>query len=272
MTMNLAAAPRTTGIAEMAGMKELWNETLGDPRLCIAVVDGPVDETHPSLASANLTRIAPAASHASAVGPAAQHGTHIASIIFGQHDGPIVGIAPSCRGLILPIFADGPDGSLAPCSQVDLARAILLATEHGAHVINISSGQFEPSGEAHPLLADAVRHCVNSNVLVVAAAGNEGCECLHVPGALPSVLVVGAMDADGVPLAFSNWGERYRTQGVLAPGENVTGASLDGGTVMNTGTSYATPIVAGVAALLLSLQIKQGYMPVRASGARCSDP
>ena len=50
---------------------------------------------------------------------------------------------------------------------------------------------------ADPLLADVVRQCARQGVLIVAAAGNEGCACLHVPAALESVLAVGAMDAAG---------------------------------------------------------------------------
>ncbi len=84
-------------------------------------------------------------------------------------------------------------------------------------MINVSGGQFSPSGTAHPILADAVRACAASGVLIVAAAGNQGCDCLHIPGALPSVLAVGAMDAGGNPLPFSNWGDVYESQGILAP-------------------------------------------------------
>jgi len=246
---------------EIPGIKELWAESLGDPRVCIAVLDGPVDLSHPSLATANLRQLGTLVSGIANQGAASQHGTHIASVIFGQHDGPVKGIAPLCRGLIVPVFRDGLDGSLAPSSQLDLARAITQAVQEGAQVINISGGEFAPTGTAHPLLADAVQSCVNNGILIVAAAGNEGCDCLHIPGALPSVLVVGAMDSEGLPLDFSNWGQRYQNQGVIAPGESILGATSGGGTVTNSGTSYATPIVSGIAALLLSLQFKRGQGP-----------
>ena len=240
------------------GVRQLWAETLGDPRVRIAILDGPVDQSHPSLANANLTRLPLVGAGSAAKGPAARHGTHVASLIFGQHDGPVLGIAPRCHGVIVPIFGDGPAGALAPCSQLDLARAILQALEVGADVINISGGQLEPSGEAQPVLAEAVHQCAQSNVLVVAAAGNEGCDCLHVPGAITSVLAVGAMDSEGQPLQCSNWGERYRRQGVLAPGERLLGAAPGGGTVTSSGTSAATAFVSGVAGLLLSLQLARG--------------
>src|SRR5262249_13130140 len=144
---------------------------------------------------------------------------------------------------------------------LDLARAITQAVEHGAHVINISGGQFSPSGTAHPLLADVVRACARRGVLIVAAVGNDGCAGLHGPAALDSVLAVGAMDARGEPLGSSNWGGSYGIQGILAPGVGILGAQPGGTIAGATGTSYATALVSGVAGLLVSLQRKRGRPP-----------
>lgn len=248
-------------VTEIPGLNELWAETVGDGDIYVAILDGPVDRTHPSLAAANLTLVETLVTNAAGQGAAAMHGTHVASIIFGQHDSPVKGIAPGCRGLIVPIFQNRPDGSIAPCSQVDLARAITQAVQAGAHIINISGGEKSLSGTADPILADAIQACADNDVLIVAAAGNEGCECLYIPGASPSVLAVGAMDAQGQPLPFSNWGDEYRSQGVLAFGQDILGAVPGGGTARQSGTSYATPFVSGIVALLLSLQKKLGLEP-----------
>lgn len=244
------------------GLQSLWEETFGDPSIKIAVIDGPVDITHSALASAQL-EIQPTHLFGSGndFGKATQHGTHVASIIFGQHNKEVKGIAPACSGLILPVFKDDPNGEVLPCSQVDLARSILQAATAGAQVINISGGEFSASGAANTLLANAIEYCRKQQILVVAAAGNDGCACLHIPGATPSVLAVGAMDKEGAPLAFSNWGGIYRNQGILAPGENIVGATISGGLERRTGTSYATPIIAGIGALLMSLQKKKGLKP-----------
>jgi cyanobactin maturation PatA/PatG family protease len=186
------------------------------------------------------------------------HGTHVASIIFGQHNSSeLRGIAPQCRGLIVPIFGDNN----RKLSQLDLARAIEQAVNAGAHIINVSAGQLTDNGEAEGWLDRAVQLCKDHNVLIVAAAGNDGCECLHVPASLPTVLAVGAMNDQGKPIDFSNWGEKYQNQGILAPGENILGAKPGGGTQKLSGTSFATPIVSGVAALLLSLQVQRGEKP-----------
>lgn len=247
---------------QVAGLPQLWAETLGDPAITVAVLDGPVDLAHPCFAGADLTQTPTlVSSTADPNGIATAHGTHLASVLFGQPGSPVHGLAPRCRGLLLPVYADSHNGSAISCSQVDLARAITQAVAAGAHVINISGGEITPSGAATPLLAKAVQLCADNNILIVAAAGNEGCECLHVPAALPLVLTVGAMDDQGVPLDFSNWGAAYRAQGVLAPGAAVLGAAPGGGTIARRGTSFATPLVTGAVALLLSLQRQLGRTP-----------
>jgi cyanobactin maturation PatA/PatG family protease len=229
--------------------------------VCVAILDGPVDQSHPSLRGVNLRQLVGLVSSACDDGPACRHGTHVASLIFGRHDGPVKGIAPGCRGILVPIFESVGADSFRSCSQLDLARAITQAVLHGAQVINVSSGQFSPSGTAHPLLADVVRDCVRRGVLIVAAAGNQGRDCPHVPAALDSVLAVGAQGAGCKPPDRGDGGDRSRTQIVLAPGEHVLGARPGGGTERASGSSSAAALVSGLAALLLSLQVKRGQRP-----------
>ncbi|MDM3856384.1 MAG: PatA/PatG family cyanobactin maturation protease [Aphanizomenon gracile PMC649.10] len=240
-------------------IQELWNLTQGDSQICVAILDGLVDQSHNCFNAANLTRLPTLIQgEATANGSMSGHGTHVASIIFGQHNSSeLRGIAPQCRGLIVPIFGDNN----RKLSQLDLARAIEQAVNAGAHIINVSAGQLTDNGEAEGWLDRAVQLCKDHNVLIVAAAGNDGCECLHVPASLPTVLAVGAMNDQGKPIDFSNWGESYQNQGILAPGENILGAKPGGGAQKLSGTSFATPIVSGVAALLLSLQVQRGETP-----------
>jgi len=194
-------------------------------------------------------------------GAASRHGTHVASEIFGQIGSPVEGIAPHCHAIFIPVFADGPAGEFLNCTQLDLARAISRAAQEGAHVINVSGGQPSHSDEPEPLLADVLTDCAKRNILVVAAAGNDGCECLHIPAAAASVLSVGAMDANGDPSPISNWGPAYQQRGILAPGERIPGAVPGGGIAYQSGTSFAAPIIAGVAGLLLSVQKQLGRTP-----------
>jgi cyanobactin maturation PatA/PatG family protease len=255
-------------IPQQLELEPLWAESTGDSRICVAVLDGPVDTSHPCFKGANISVLETLIPNLVDDGLASMHGTHVASVLFGQHSGAVRGVAPGCRGLIIPVFNSGVSksengalSSVRPCSQLDLARAITQAVASGANIINISGGQLDPSGQAHPLLADAVRMCADNGVLIVAAAGNDGCDCLHIPAGEPSVLVVGAMDSKGSPMDFSNWGRSYAGRGILAPGENILGAVPRGDTAARTGTSFATPIVSGAVALLLSIQIKRGQKP-----------
>src|SRR5216683_2976489 len=248
-------------LLEDLGIRQVWEETLGDPRIRVVVIDGSVDRAHPCLLGARLVTVDLLPEAARRVGAASHHGTHIASIIFGQHGTDVWGITPHCEGILLPIFANAPDGTLSPCSQLELALALDRAAECGAHVINLSAGELSLAGAAEPILAAAVRRCVEAGILIVAAAGNQGCECLTIPRALPDVLAVGAMDRLGNPLESSNWGNVFQDQGIVAPGEDILGAAAGIGTRLGSGTSYAAAIVSGVAALLLSVQLKRGRNP-----------
>jgi cyanobactin maturation PatA/PatG family protease len=245
-------------VKTIPGLKNLWQQTLGDSEICIAVLDGSVDQSHPCFVGADLTQL-PTLVEETPIpeGRMHLHGTHVTSAIFGQHGSAVEGIAPQCKGLIIPVFSD----SGRKLSQLDLARAIEQAINAGAHIINMSGGQLTDYGEADGWLEKAVAMCEKHNILIVAAAGNNGCECLHVPAALPTVLAVGAMNDKDEPIDYSNWGDAYQTQGILAPGENILGAKPGGETVQLSGTSFATPIVTGVAALLLSWQKKRGEQP-----------
>ncbi|MFB0632417.1 S8 family serine peptidase, partial [Streptomyces sp. AB3(2024)] len=227
----------------------------GDPRVCVALLDGPVDLSHPCFAGADLTRLDTLVQEPAGQGPMSRHGTHVAGLIFGGPGTPVAGLAPRCRGLLLPVFRDDGNGRVP---QLDLARAIERAVEEGAHVINISGGERAPDGQADPLLDRALRLCEDRGVLVVSAAGNDGADTVQVPAAVPSVLAVGAAAADGRPLDISNWGAAYRTHGILAPGQDIEGAAPGGGLASLTGSSFATPLVTGTAALLVAAQLAGG--------------
>lgn len=229
----------------------------GDRRICIAVLDGPVDRAHPCFQGADLTALPTLVPEtARHDGTMSGHGTRVASIIFGQPGSEVSGIAPHCRGLVVPIFADGR----ASATQLDMARAIEQAANAGAHVINISRGSLRIWGKPKAgwlmpfVFAKSATSCLWPPPATTAA---PACMSLRPP----NVLAVGAMDAQGQPLDFSNWGSTYQAQGILAPGEAVLGAKPGGGTERLSGTSFAAPMVSGTAALLLSQQVQRGEDP-----------
>src|SRR6516225_3169785 len=118
-------------VLSIPGLQALRQQTLGDAEINIAIIDSRVDLSHPAFAGAQLRELMPAWLAARMRPSGAAHGTHVASIIFGQPDGPLEGIAPRCRGIIIPVYGETENGELTPCSQEDLGRAISLALEAG---------------------------------------------------------------------------------------------------------------------------------------------
>lgn len=238
----------------------LWALTQGVPDIRIAIIDGPVDFKHPALAGAHLEQAGIYGDDDAEYEPS-DHGTHVTSIIFGQHDSAVRGIAPRVSGVLIPLFEMTAEKEIRLATQLDLARAINKAIQQKVHVISISAGELDKHGEPDEILTKALEQCEAENILVIAAAGNNGCRCLHIPAAVPTVLTVGAFDESGRPLPDSNWGDAYQTNGILAPGKNINGALTKGRYGPKSGTSFATPFVSGVAALLLSLQLKRTGKP-----------
>jgi len=250
---------------EILGLPELQGLTYGSSEIKIAVLDGPVDLTHPCFNNSkgklipwNQPQIQPSNSS----GLALKHGTAVSSLIFGKPDSAVKGVAPGCSGLLIPIYSEDENGKFYAASQVELARAIKTAIQEGVHIINISGGQLSDSGVPEHFLKQAIDECKKAGILMVAATGNDGCSCLHVPAADRHVLAVGSVDESGKPTKQTNFGPSYQVNGILAPGKNRTAALPGGGTFQTNGaTSYATPIISGVVGLLMSLQLKKGMKP-----------
>ena len=221
-------------ISRLPGLDRLWSITRGRSDVRLAILDGQPD----------ISSLAPQGHNGTE-----EHATLIHSIISGSRDELVAGIAPNCTVITIPIF--DPQAPSARASQEQLASAILEAINAGAQIINVSAAQFGDLLQLSSKLARAIEAAQGSKVLIVAATGNHGCAADTLPASIPGVLPVGAHDDDGMPLIFSNWGSGHR-YGVLAPGKTIPGACIGGGVCPSTGTSYATAIVTGVAALLLS--------------------
>lgn len=218
----------------------------------VALLDGPVDTDHPSFDGANLTYVTGRDIGPPDEGPSYEHGTFVASILFGQPESPTPGLTPASEGVIVPIFRDDAFGKVVPCPQDKLAAAIDQALAAGASVINISGGEHVPDQAPSPALVAALDACDAQGAVVVAAVGNGGCLCPNLPAALSNVIAVGAMQIDGTPMALNNWGEAFAAHGILAPGENLIGARALGEVTSKSGTSFATAVVTGVIAELVA--------------------
>jgi hypothetical protein len=170
------------------------------------------------------------------------HGTHVAGIAAARINNG-VGIAGMAGGAtIMPVDVF----NYAIGTYEDLIRAIIYATDNGARVINMSLGATSYSrGEEA-----AVDYAWNHGVVVVAAAGNTGRNTYHYPAAHRNAIAVAATDANDNRAGFSTYGDFVD---VAAPGVSVLSTLTSGGYGAMSGTSMATPHVAGLAALLFSL-------------------
>jgi hypothetical protein len=125
-----------------------------------------------------------------------------------------------------------------------LAQGILAAMDAGVDIINISMGSYGNSA----LLHDAVKTALDAGVKIFASGGNEGYTQVSYPAAYEGVVGVGAVDANGTYLPFSNSG----SVSITAPGLDLLTAWTGGKTVYFTGTSASSPIGAGVTAAVMS--------------------
>jgi len=217
--------------------------------IIVAVVDTGVDFAHPALAG----RIAPGGFDFIGQDPDPTdernftdddgdgvadeqygHGTFVASLVLA--------VAPDA--MILPVRALDDEG-FGTSSTV--AAGIIWAVDSGASVINVSAdAPDEPEA-----IKEAVRYARDRDVLVVAAAGNDGVTQVNFPASFSEVLAVTSVDTLSMRAAFANVGSEI---GIVAPGVELIGAlpmdRAPAGTARWSGTSFSAPLVAGAAALV----------------------
>lgn len=219
---------------------EHWKRSRGDG-VRVAVLDTGIDEAHPDLIDAlddarDFTR--------SRSGPIDRHGhgTHTAGTIAARQNGVgVIGLAPQCRLLVGKVLGDDGGGSTA-----SVAAGIDWACDSGADIISLSLGSPEPERE----LLSAVERAAAKGKFIIAAAGNDGRdESVNYPARWRDTIAVAAVDSDGRLSRFSSRGPEVD---IAAPGENILSTWLRSGYARLSGTSMATPFVAGVVALAIA--------------------
>lgn len=167
------------------------------------------------------------------------HGTAVASMIIGQN--PLTpGVAPGAEIISVRIADDfGQSDSFL------LAKGIVAAVDAGARLINISMASFGDS----VLVRNAIEYARAAGSLIVAAAGNNGIDRVSYPAANDGVIAVGAVDALGNHLDFSNTGSQID---ISAPGFGVNAAWTGNQAASVSGTSFSAPIIVGVIAAVKS--------------------
>ncbi|GGB43373.1 S8 family peptidase [Fictibacillus barbaricus] len=223
---------------------EKTQKLVSDKAIKVAVIDQGADRNHPDLTGQLLPGY-------NTVNPINQptpdfHGTHVSGIIAGKKNNGIGGFGVNANADILNIDVfDRGWGAY----DFAIADAILYAADHGAKVINMSIGGSMPS----PLIEDAVKKAIEKKVTIVASAGNSGDDGLNYPAAFEGVISVGSTNKENKLSSYSTYGPSVD---IVAPGENVYAPIYEPERKSSfdylSGTSMSSPVVAGVASLLLT--------------------
>ncbi|WP_284139354.1 S8 family peptidase [Virgibacillus sp. LDC-1] len=168
------------------------------------------------------------------------HGTHVAGIAAAETNNGvgIAGMAPNTRILAVRVLDARGSGSLA-----NVADGIRFAADNGAEVINLSLG----CDCNTTTLENAVNYAWNKGAVIIAAAGNDGVSTTFEPASYANVIAVGATDRNDRKASFSNYGTWVD---VMAPGVDIASTYPNNRYVYLSGTSMASPYVAGLAGLL----------------------
>jgi len=231
----------------LTNVDSAWNITTGNPDIIVAIVDTGVDIDHPELISSMHTTGYNAATGMVGLEHADDdqgHGTRVAGIIAADKNNGIgiAGVAPDIT--IMPIKAN-----YAGTSSIRAAWAIdgiLYAIDNGAHIINLSFG----STSYNALMDQAVKQAYDAGIVVLAAAGNSGTERYYYPASYEHAISVSSINSDSTWSFFSTYNDRVY---ISAPGSGMITTNNYGDYVVVSGTSFASPHVAGVVALLLSV-------------------
>lgn len=223
----------------------------------VAVLDTGVDYTHPQL-SDSIVLGRDFVDDDNNPMDLNGHGTHVAGIITAN-SGSARGVAPDANVLAVRVLDASGSGYFS-----DVVAAVYYAVDgpdgvygtgddFNADAISMSLGTGPPytykgfCDSVMPSMTNAINYARSKNVLVVVAAGNSGGSGVSIPGCISSSTTVGAVDSlNKVP----NWSGKGKALDVTAPGVGIYSTWLGGGFATASGTSMATPVVSGIAALI----------------------
>jgi thermitase len=218
-----------------------WDLTTGAADTPIAIIDSGVDPDHPDL----VNKLIPGYNFLGENGDTHDvrgHGTAVAGAAAAETDN-VTGIAGvAIDNPIMPLVVLNADDW---ATYYDIARAITYAADHDVRVMNISIGGSSSSST----LQNAVNYAWDRGAVIVASAMNNSTSTPYYPAACDNVVAVSATTSGDSLASFSNFGSWVD---LAAPGASIRTTSNGGGYSYWNGTSFASPITAGLAALIFS--------------------
>lgn len=232
----------------LLGIPQLWRITKGE-NIRIAVLDtGCAHLTHPDLRDA-VEKARDFTGSQSGFTDVAGHGSHVCGVVAARENSSgVIGVAPQSKLLIAKVLDDNGSGKMAY-----IVKGIEWAISERVDIISMSLG----SSQGHPKLEAACKKAYEAGIFIVAAAGNEGpsLDTVGYPARYETTVSVGSIDRRRKISRFSSRGRRVD---VVAPGDGILSCYPPRGLAKLSGSSQATPFVAGVLALALAKHKKFG--------------
>lgn len=228
----------------------------------VAVIDSGIDATHPDLVN-NVKGGYDFINDNDYIYDDCNHGTKVAGIIAAENNNiGVLGIAPESSIYSLRVMQFSSTRGCYGWTST-MAEAVEWSIENNMDIINLSLG-----GSGYSYTNEtAVNKAYDAGILIIAGAGNNGnkseCndnECILYPAALDNVIAVSATTANDYIASFSSRGTEVE---LTAPGYNISTTSNGGGYRPFSGTSCASPVIAGVAALLMSTYPEKTNVEIR---------
>lgn len=246
---------------KMLGVMYEWKETLGKG-IKVGIIDTGIDLNHSDLKGAVKDAKNFTSGDLNDVTDNVGHGTHVAGCIGARRNGKgIVGVAPECELYIAKAF---DDNGFAKTDSI--VSSLNWLRKNKVDVINMSFSSKETSEKEYT----AIKSCYNDGIILVAAAGNDGPDCekdsnIGYPAKFNEVIAVTAVDINKNAAEFSSCGTEAQ---VAAVGKEVLSTYKNNKYAVLSGTSMATPLISGAAAILQAkakIRFERSLTPYEAS-------